>query len=79
MAANTLSRSDNGGTEPAGEDVRGGVNTEGLTDTGVEGCSGALAVALLLSNLESWDAFSDAGREGDSSGVWTLLVGCCSL
>jgi len=44
-AASIRSRSDTGGTEPEGDDVLGGVDVA-LIETGVEGCSGALAVAL---------------------------------
>ena len=69
MAAIMRSRSDVGGTEPEGEDVRGGVDNEALTEIGVDGCSGALAVALRAlgsSRRESWEA--DVDGEGDLSG-----------
>ena len=37
MAAIMRSRSDVGGTEPEGEDVRGGVDNEALTEVGLMG------------------------------------------
>src|ERR1700722_4905388 len=55
-AACIRSFSDVGGTEPEGEDVRGGVDSEPETEMGVDGCSGADAVALRAlgpSNRES--------------------------
>jgi len=41
--------------EPAGEDVRGGVEMDAEKETGVEGCSGAEAVALGSKRRESWE------------------------
>jgi hypothetical protein len=37
-----------GRTEPDGDDVQGGVDSEAETEMGVDGCSGADAVAHLV-------------------------------
>lgn len=67
-AASIRSRSDTGGTEPEGDDVLGGVDVA-LIETGVDGCSGALAVAIRLGSieLESFEAVAEATGEGDFS------------
>lgn len=67
-AASIRSRSDTGGTEPEGDDVLGGVDVA-LIDTGVDGCSGALAVLWILGSteLESFEADAEATGEGDFS------------
>lgn len=72
-AASIRSRSDTGGTEPEGDDVLGGVDVA-LMETGVEGCSGALAVALWIlgsSELESLEAEAEATGEGDFSDTFS--------
>jgi hypothetical protein len=78
MAAAIRSRSDVGGTEPEGDDVRGGVDGDGLTEIGVDGCSGALAVALRAlgsSKRESCDVAGEGDFEIDGIlGVKELLV-----
>jgi hypothetical protein len=45
-AAAIRSCSEIGGTEPEGEEVRGGVDRDAEIEIGVDGCSGAEAVAF---------------------------------
>ena len=69
IAANIRSRSETGGTEPDGEDVRGGVESDADTEIGVEGCSGADAVALSAlrpSRRESCEVEGDGDFSGDN-------------
>ena len=71
-AVSIRSRSDTGGTEPEGDDVLGGVDVA-LIETGVDGCSGALAVAMRLGSidLESFEADAEAAGEGDFSDAFS--------
>lgn len=48
IAATIRSLSEVGGKDPEGEDVRGGVDNEVGIDIGVEGCSGADAMAAFV-------------------------------
>src|SRR5690242_18074122 len=51
-------------TDPEGDDVRGGVEMDAESETGVEGCSGAEAVAFGSRRPES----SELAGEGDLVG-----------
>lgn len=61
MACTIRSRSEVGCNEPEGEEVRGGVTTDPGIETGVEGCSGAEAMAALVTGSKSRESCEGAG------------------
>ena len=62
------SRSEVRCSDPEGEEVRGGVITEPGIDTGVEGCSGAEAMAALVTGSKRRESCEGAG-DGDENGL----------
>jgi len=61
IACTMRSRSEVGCNDPEGEEVRGGVTTDPGIDTGVEGCSGAEAMAALVTGSKRRESCEGAG------------------
>ena len=60
------SRSEVGCSDPEGEEVRGGVEMDPGMDTGVEGCSGAEAMAALVTGSKRRESCEGTG-DGEAS------------